>query len=258
MATADLFGSRDIPLHIAEHIFYLAGPEALTSVRCTSKINAEAYSDVALSLAKRGQWCCLVDSPERLQFAAEHKLRCLHVVAGGITSLLQLASLGWLRELYIENGLETFDPADLTDLLAIPPTLVSLKFQHLGLVALPAHLLPPEAALKRLVWCEAEGANEQQPIRRMGRLPSSLVHLQCNVDAYLDLPGDLPPSLQHLDLDSSRLREGVRLPGLPAALPHLSLREINLTELPGELPSQLTRLDCSWNQLTVLPPLPDA
>lgn len=255
MATDDLFGSRDIPLHLAEYIFYLAGSDALTSVRCANKANAEAYRSVALSLAKRGQWRCRVDSPELLQFAVEHRLRCLHVVSCNINSLRQLASLDRLRELCIENGGEGLDPADL-EALEYLPMLVGLELKYLGLLALPL-LHAPDATLKRLVWCEVAGDDASEPIRRMtGPLPGSLVHLQCRVESYLALP-DLPPLLEHLDLDTSRPPTGA-IPALPATLRHLSLSESSLARLPDDLPSQLTRLDCSSNELATLPPLPDA
>lgn len=42
----DLCDSRDIPLEIAEDIFYLAGPGALMAVHFSNKANAEAYSGV--------------------------------------------------------------------------------------------------------------------------------------------------------------------------------------------------------------------
>ena len=107
MAPDDLFGSRGIPLHIAEDIFYIAGPGAVTSVQCTSKANAEAYSGVGLSLAKRGQWRCLVDSsPELLQFAIKHRLLCLRVVPCTGISLSSLPPLpGGLEVLTCDAGL---------------------------------------------------------------------------------------------------------------------------------------------------------
>ena len=246
-AVRDLFGSRGIPLHLAEHIFYLAGPGALTSVRCTNKTNAEAYSGVALSLARRGQWLCRADSPELLQFAVEHRLRCLRFAPNSInsTSRPQVATLEWLRELYIDytyNSRLTF-----ADNFELPPRLAVLELKNLRLQALPPL---PDATLERLVWCEPGGA---ELVFRTGPLPSSLLHLQCDLGSPIELP-DLPPFLQHLDLGHSLLSTGT-LPTLPATLKHLSCVHCNLTHLPDDLPPSLVHLDCASNRLPALPAL---
>lgn len=252
MSPLDLFGSRDIPIEIAEHILYLAGPGALTNVQCTSKANAEAYKGVGLSLGKRGHWRCRVDSPDVLQFAIEHRLRCLRVVPSGFNSLRgwQATSLEWLRELCLDS--DGLGSIGATPALVFPPRLAALELKNLGLVELPS--LPSCDTLKRLVWCESQDGYVQ-PVRRTGPLPSSLVHLECNVLSYLELP-ELPPLLQHLDLGTSRMPTGV-LPSLPATLVHLSVRRCLLTRLPDNLPLQLTYLDCRSAVLTGgLPALP--
>lgn len=255
MALTDLFGSRSIPLDIAEDIFHLAGPGALTSVRCTSKANAAAYSGVGLSMAKRGLWRCRVKSPELLQLAVEHRLPRLHITPPGIGigyRLPHAATLVWLRELCIENvSLNTIRAAALEFL----PRLEVLEINFLGL-----HDLPPlPATLKRLVWREM---SFPRFLRRTGPLPRSLLYLQCNmVNLYLELP-ELPPFLQHLNINGTRLRSGIayddRLPTLPATLTHLSFNRCYSPRLPVNFPPALVHLACEGNLLiSELPALPD-
>ena len=110
----------------------------------------------------------------------------------------------------------------------------------------------PDATLKRLAWREKGGSIHL--VRRTGRPPTSLVHLQCNVESNLELP-DLPPFLQHLDLCHSRLPPG-DFPALSATLRHLDVGSSDLTQHPAYLPLQLIHLHCSINSLTALPALP--
>lgn len=251
----DLFGSRGIPPEIAEHIFHLAGPGAWTNVRCTNQANAAAYSGVGVSLTKLGLWRCHVNSPELHQFAVEHRLRSLRLAPySNITSLYQVTPLEWLTELRIENyDRAKFDPGDLQQLV-FPPRLVTLELMYLGFLFLPP--LPDEATLKRLVWFEDTRASLTYST---GPLPSSLLHLQCYIWSFLELPPVLPPHLEYLSLLSACLPTPAR-PVLPATLRYF--RFLNLlqaddsTWLPDQLPSQLKHLCCSDNRLAVIPALP--
>lgn len=117
----------------------------------------------------------------------------------------------------------------------------------------------PDTTLKRLVWLEGRTTGEDTITRSTGPLPSSILHLECIVNSHIQLPEYLPPSLQHLKRDSSRLRTGV-LPALPATLRHVSVSQCGLTRLPDNLPAlpeTLEHLDCSYNPLIAsLPALP--
>lgn len=218
MAALGLFASHNIPPEIGEYIFLLAGPQALTSVRCSCRANALAYDGIALNFSRRGLWRCSVESVAGLQFAEANRLPCLNVEPYS-HSLRSVASFGWLRELRLSvrrQGQQAQAPNKLQAAIAsLPSALVSLYCAHVGFDDLP--LLPD--TLTRLEWYEA---NEFRAPQRFtgGPLPSSLKVLELNIlYCAVDLP-TLPPALENLELHSTTIRGGV-LPTLPASLKRL-------------------------------------
>ena len=262
MAALDLLGSYNIPPEVSELIFFLAGPEALTNVRCTNRVNADAYKDVAFNLVRQSKWVFNASQPLALQIAEDNRLPCIRITDLNFHSLPTVARFEWLRELYLDARTRYVDAAFMPFVLRaisrLPPRLVLFSCSYLDLEEMP--VLPD--SIERLDWEEYYDSDR----RLAAPLPSSLKTLWITSnfnyaedhDAayFLDLP-ELPPSLGSLDIDCSPLRNGT-LPQLPPALKHLVCVSAALTRLPP-LPSSLVTLDCATNNLRALPsPLPAA
>lgn len=266
MAAPDLFSTYKIPPEVSERIFFLAGPAALTRVRCTSHANAEAYEGVALSLAKRGEWACNASTPAALEVAEDNRLPRICINQANLHSLPTVVRFEWLQELYLDArsrrkivGLdEKFKPYAHLAISRLPPQLVLFSCAYLGLEEMP--VLPD--SLERLTWYEGYMWDRSLA----GPLPSSLrlLHVHIHRSAadrrlhpnafFFDLPSELPPALEALHIVNSPQRTGT-LPPLPPALKRLRCINADLTRLPP-LPSTLVDLTCSGNKLTALPPLP--
>ena len=99
-------------------------------------------------------------------------------MADGSADLVQqVASLERPRELCIENS--RIDSLDLQQLV-LPPRLVTLELENLGLLVLPPL---PNVTLKRPVWREMAVYPASEIVRRTELLPSSLVQLQFSVSS---------------------------------------------------------------------------
>lgn len=267
-----LFFAYGIADDIVVEILALVGPCGARAFLHTSQANHATYLRLMHMAARREKWVLQCESDAEslraLQLEGEthvdYKIYrlCVQKLVGAHLPIV--GGFSGLKEIHLKRDFdERLTPPDWQQGLAeamgaFPAGLEALECWYLHLSAMPA--LPP--ALLRLVWVEAKG-NGRQPRTFTGPLPTTLLHLTCQLHSALTTPDVLPPMLVHLDLKYTRpmrpqetpglsaaLRH--RLPALPATLQYFSCEQSKLTQLPA-LPAGLTHLNCSHISPSILP-----